>query len=222
MIDVEMVIHVVVMRADELVVDWVFPAGEIGQQHLRLDFVADESSHPPGKVDFDVGEEERTGAILRRVLPAVVWHLVRDLCIRLGLACLVVGEPLLPGRLRLGQVLHKAIAVVARVALVDQRKEREGRFVGPAAPCLRIDVREELTREIKVVPESAVMEEHKFLEVFHRDAAVSVDAAGTPGDVPRNEKVRSQIDAMADAGVQEIVKLGHLLRTDRRAVLRIA
>ena len=66
------------------------------------------------------------------------------------------------------------------------------------------------------------MEEYKLLEVFHLNETVSVNTAGTPGDVPRNEKVCSQVDAVADAGVQEIVEFSHLLGANRRAVLRVA
>ena len=137
------------MRADELVVDCVLPAGKVRQKHLRLDFVADERRHALGKVDFNVGEEERVGTVLRRVPPAVVRNLVRDLGIRLGLFRLVVGEPLLPCRLRLGQVLHEAVSVIARVALVDEREKRESWLVGPAAASLGVDVSEELAREIE-------------------------------------------------------------------------
>ena len=66
------------------------------------------------------------------------------------------------------------------------------------------------------------MEQDELLVILHGDFPVAVDAAGTPGDVPRYEKVRRQVDAVADAGVQEVVELCHLLGADRRAVLPVA
>ena len=222
MIHVEMVVYIVVVRADELVLNRVLPAGKVGEEHLRLDLLADESRHSLGKVDFYIGKEERVHAILRRVLPAVVRHLVRDIGIRLGLFRLVRGKPLLPCRLRLWQVLHEAIAVVAGIPFVYEREEREGRLVGPTATGLGVDMVEKLARKVEIVPEGAIVEEHKLLVFLHLNYAVAVNAAGTPGDVPRDEEVCRQVYAVADAGVQEVVELGHLLGADRRAVLPVA
>ena len=112
--------------------------------------------------------------------------------------------------------------MVAGIPFVYEREEREGRLVGPTATGLGVDVVEKLAREVEIVPEGTIVEEHKLLVFLHLNYAVAVDAAGTPGDVPRYEKVRRQVDAVADAGVQEVVELCHLLGADRRAVLPVA
>ena len=112
--------------------------------------------------------------------------------------------------------------MVAGIPFVYEREEREGRLVGPTATGLGVDVVEKLAREVEIVPEGTIVEEHKLLVFLHLNYAVAVDAAGTPGDVPRYEKVCRQVDAVADAGVQEVVELCHLLGADRRAVLPVA
>ena len=114
----------------------------------------------------------------------------------------MLREPGRPGRFRLGQVPHEAVAVVAGVPLVDQREECQGRFVGPAASRLRVDVSEQLTREVEVVLARAVVEEDEFLVLAHWDAAVPVDPARAPGNLTRDEEVRREVEAVSDAGVE--------------------
>ena len=112
--------------------------------------------------------------------------------------------------------------MVAEVAFVDQREERECRLIRPAATGLRVDVAEEVPGEREVVAEHPFVKQRKRLELVHPDRPVAVDAARAPLDAARHEEVRRQVDSVLDAGVEESVQLRHLLGEKRRPVLRVA
>ena len=222
MVDVEMVVDVVVVRANELVGDGVPPARHVRYQDVRLDLLPEEPAHPFAELRLEVGEEQREGAILSRVLPCVCGELLGYVRIqrrRLGPA---LREPFGPLRAQSRLALHEGVAVVAEVALVNQREERERRLVGPAAPGLRVDVPEKRAGERKVVGVSAFVEENKFLVVVHRDLPVAVYADGAPRHCAGDEEVRREVYPVRDACVEQVVEHRHAVRTYRRAVLMVA
>ncbi len=217
-----MVVDVVVARPHELVRYGVSPARHVREKHFRANLVADELRHPLRERRFKVCEEERERAVLPRVLPGVAGDLLGDVAVEVRRLGASSGQPRAPLLFEGLLTCKKRIAVVAKVTLVDQREKRERRLVRPAATGLRVDVAEEVPGELQVVAEHPFVKQRERLELVHPDRPVAVDAARTPLDAARHEEVRRQVDSVLDAGVEESVKLRHLLGEKRRPVLRVA
>ena len=202
MVDVEVVVDVVVARAHKLVGDRVPPARHVCEQDPRPYLVTDELRHPLGEGRFKVREEERERAVLPRVLPGVARDFLSDVAVEVRRLGAAGRQPFAPLLFESFLAREELISVVAEVALVDQREERERRFVRPAAPRLRVHVAEEVPGELEVVAEHTLVEERELLELAHPDRTVAVDAARAPLDAARDEEVRRQVYSVPDAGVE--------------------
>ena len=105
--------------------------------------------------------------------------------------------------------------------LVDERNERERRFVLVGAPRIGIDVREEIARICAPVLKGGVVHGAKSLEQGHANHAVAVNPDLPPCDDPRtgNKEIGRKVEPLPDRSRDEIVKAVKILLVERQAVL---
>ena len=112
--------------------------------------------------------------------------------------------------------------VVAVVALVDERHERERRLLRQAAARTRIHVRHERTQEADVVGEHMFVHIDERLEIPVRHQSRLVPAHRRQGDPARHVEVGRQIKPLFDTRRHEIIEAAAHLRVDREPVVRAA